>query len=285
MNEDKRKLYAMLSAPFTDEAIERTEGRVTGKGYDTTGIKYQYVVNRMNEVLGVGGWRTQQAITVREITTSKGRPAFDATCDITLQLGEWVDGKFVPWAETFATGGHQSVSESDAKKGSYTNALKKGAAMLGCGKQAYEGTLDDDNLPATETFQPQPPHSQSSAEQKPQPQAAPQPVSTYAQPREEASNPAPVQQYDQQHAEQHRSQPAANNTPSRNRLTSKQLAAIWALARKLNYQQSPFRQQVRLAFGCQPEFLSKTDASTLIGQLSQQASNGHSHPTGEHPEA
>ena len=57
---EKRKLYAALSAPFTDEAIERSDGRVTGKGYSTTGIKYQYVVNRLNEVIGIGSWRTQQ---------------------------------------------------------------------------------------------------------------------------------------------------------------------------------------------------------------------------------
>ena len=57
-NEEKKKLYAALSAPFPEEAIERTDGKLTGKSYSTTGIKYQYVANRLNEVLGVGGWRT-----------------------------------------------------------------------------------------------------------------------------------------------------------------------------------------------------------------------------------
>ena len=78
-NDERKKLYQALSAPFTEDAIERTEGRITGRGYDTSGIKYQYVVNRLNEVLGIGGWRTQQNIALREITTSKGRAAIDAT--------------------------------------------------------------------------------------------------------------------------------------------------------------------------------------------------------------
>ena len=47
-NEEIKKIYAALSAPFPEEAIERTDGRITRRGYSTTGIKYQYVVNRLN---------------------------------------------------------------------------------------------------------------------------------------------------------------------------------------------------------------------------------------------
>jgi hypothetical protein len=39
------------------------------------------------------------------------------------------------------------MTEGDAKKGAFTNALKKAAAMFGVGRQAYEGTIDDDNEP------------------------------------------------------------------------------------------------------------------------------------------
>src|SRR3954471_24497720 len=105
---DKKRIYKELAAAFTDEAIERSDGRVTGRGYSTTGIKYQYVVNRLNEVLGLGNWRTHREITVKPFTNIKGRPAFEATCDLVLELGEWLDGKFVPWAEALADGGHTS---------------------------------------------------------------------------------------------------------------------------------------------------------------------------------
>ena len=38
------------------------------------------------------------------------------------------------------------MTEADARKGSYTQAIKKSAAIIaGTGRQAYEGTLDDDN--------------------------------------------------------------------------------------------------------------------------------------------
>ena len=45
-NEDKKRVYAALATPFPEEAIERTDGRVTGRGYSTTGIKYQYIASR-----------------------------------------------------------------------------------------------------------------------------------------------------------------------------------------------------------------------------------------------
>lgn len=243
--EEKRKLYAALAAPFPEHCIQRTEGRVTGRGYDTTGIGYQHVVNRLNEVLGVGGWRAHRTVTVKEITRGNGRQAFEAVCDITMELGEWVDGNFVVFAESLADGGHVASLESDARKGSFTNALKKAAAMFGCGRQAYEGSLDDDHLP------PEPPGGVS--------------VSTLpTQSTQRPSPPAPLPA----------AAPRASNAP-RNRLSSKQLAAIWALGRKLGYEQQALRQFVKGKFGAQPEFLTREQASSLIGAMSEQAGNGH----------
>jgi hypothetical protein len=263
-SDEKKKIYAALSAPFSEEAIQRTEGRVTGRGYDTTGVGYQFIANRLNEVLGIGSWRTDQKLTVRETTTAKGRAAFDATCDVTLQFGEWVEGKFLPWAEAFSTGGHQSLSEADARKGAFTNGIKKAAAMMGCGKQAYEGSLDDDNVPSDgASFSAPVPQSRPAAVQQSQARQEQQPTPQQTQPRESAQQQAP------------------SNGNARNRLSSKQLAAIWALARKLNYNQADFRKQVRSQYNAQPEFLDKTAASDLIGRLSAKASNGGAHPAGE----
>ena len=250
-NEEKRKLYAALSAPFGDDAIERTDGRVTGRGYDTAGIKYQYVVNRLNEVLGLGCWRTEQMVKVRETTTSKGRAAFDATCDITLQFGEWVEGKFVTWAQVFATGGHQSLSEADARKGAFTNGVKKAAAMCGCGKQAYEGTLDDDNVPA-----------EGAARTEKQPRPAPR--SPKAPPASHQPVVAPT--------EPAKAAPPAS--PARGRTTPKQLAVIWSCMRKLGIEEATFRRQVVTRFGAEPEDLGPKVASELIGQLTAKANGG-----------
>jgi len=36
--EERRKLYVALAAPFPEEATERTDRAVMGRGYDSTGI-------------------------------------------------------------------------------------------------------------------------------------------------------------------------------------------------------------------------------------------------------
>ena len=148
MTEEKKKqIYAALSAPFPADVIQRTDARDTGKGYATSGIGYQFIVNRLNEVLGIGGFRVSRTLTVRETKTNSGRPSFEAIAEVQLALGEWVDGAFRPFGEAVGDGGHTSTSEADARKGAFTNGLKKAAALFGCGRQAYEGSLDDDNVP------------------------------------------------------------------------------------------------------------------------------------------
>lgn len=249
-HEEKKKIYGALAAPFPEDAIERTDGRVTGKGYSTTGLKYQYVANRLNEVLGIGGWRAHRTVTVKPVTTSKGRDAFEAICDITLELGEWTDGQFVVFAESLADGGHTAMSEADARKGAYTNAFKKAAAFFGCGKAAYEGTLDDDNVPADGGFE--------------QPAGG---VTITTLPQQRIGPPAPAVPVSQ----------AKPTVPSRNRLTSKQLAAIWAIGRKLGYEQQALRQMVKQKFNAQPEFLTRDQASALIGSMSNGSGHGAEH--------
>ena len=78
----KKARYKQLSQPFPEEAIERTDGRQTGKGYSTTGIKAQFIINRLNEALGIGGWRTHRKVVVKELTTSSGRTAYEAGCEL-----------------------------------------------------------------------------------------------------------------------------------------------------------------------------------------------------------
>jgi hypothetical protein len=54
----------------------------------------------------------------------------------------------VPIAEREGYGNHESKSPGDAKKGAHTNAFKKVVSGFGVGRQAYEGTLDEDYLDA-----------------------------------------------------------------------------------------------------------------------------------------
>ncbi len=67
-------------------------------------------------MLGIGGWRAHRAVTVKAVTTAKSREPFEATCDIALELGDWIDGQFAAGAESLADAGHTAMSEADARK-------------------------------------------------------------------------------------------------------------------------------------------------------------------------
>lgn len=166
----KKAIYEALSAPFPESAVQRTKGAETHKGYDTSGIGYQFVVNRINEVLGIGSFQSRKQTKVREFSRPNGKVAYEAVCDLTLQLGEYSNGHFLPFAEAISEGGHVSSNEADARKGAFTNAFKKAAAFFGAGRQAYEGTLDDDNLPGDEYS----PHKPKAKPQPTKPPAKPQ---------------------------------------------------------------------------------------------------------------
>lgn len=242
--DERKKIYAALAAAFSENCIQRTDGKLTGKGYSTSGIGYQFIVNRLNEVLGVGCFRAHRTMTIKEFTRSNGRPAVECVCDLTLEIGSFVDGQWVMIGEALADGSHQSATEGDARKGAYTNAFKKAAAFFGVGRQAYEGTLDDDNLPGEAASD-----------------MAPVVTVVRAQPQTTAplghsSSPTP--------------QSTTGSAAPRNRISSRQLSAIWSIARRLGHEQASFRSKVKAEFGKALEFLGKDEASTLITRL-----NGH----------
>lgn len=58
---------------------------------------------------------------------------------------------------------------------------------------------------------------------------------------------------------------AAPRTPDR--LTQKQLSAVWAIARRLGLSTEDMRVRCTSAYGVLPEFLSRADASALIAEL------------------
>jgi hypothetical protein len=77
-------------------------------------------------------------------------------------------------------------------------------------------------------------------------------------------------------------QPRPTPAPTRNRLTSKQLGAIGAIARKLGLDQPALRAATKQRFNAQPEFLTREQASQMINSLSQQARNGQDIPSEMH---
>jgi recombination DNA repair RAD52 pathway protein len=134
------------------EAVERAKKEVTRKGYDTTGYQYQYLVNVMNEVLGIDGWTfTFQFLKDGVSQTSSGRTMYEVTVATTVIIKD-KDTQ----AERTCAGGHISMAYADAYKGAITNSLKKTLALFGVGKKAYEGTIDEDYLPIPEATTPKP---------------------------------------------------------------------------------------------------------------------------------
>jgi len=138
--QQKPSLYSLLSADLPEEAVERAKKEITRKGYDTTGYQYQYIVNRLNDVMGVFGWSYEYSI-VKEFKGAfpNGTQFYDVTVEVKIILTE-----NETTISRVCIGGHRSVTYADALKGSITNGFKKTAAFFGVGKKAYEGTIDDD---------------------------------------------------------------------------------------------------------------------------------------------
>ena len=144
------ELKKSLQDVYGKEAVERTKKEITRKGYDTTGYGYQFVVNRLNEVLHKHGleWTTQDDIKLcREFPTKGGSINFEYAGKLSIMF---LDENRNVVASRHCFGGHQSRTHADAMKGAYTNALKKTAAMFGVGADAYEGTIDEDYRPVDE---------------------------------------------------------------------------------------------------------------------------------------
>ena len=95
---DLPAIYRDLCRELPLEAIQRTKGKETRKGYDTDGYGYQFCVDLLNEVVGFGHWR----IIAREAFCDEGeynngRKAFEVGYDVTVQLGNWTPANGGQW--------------------------------------------------------------------------------------------------------------------------------------------------------------------------------------------
>ena len=138
---DITKVYEELSLLLPKEAIQKADKAETKKGYSTTGFSSQYIVNRLNEVLGIDGWNADyKIIETSKGTFASGKPYTDLTVEtiITIYLKD-IDG--VVSLTRKAVGGHIASVYEDALKGAMTNSFKKTAALFGVGNQAYLGNF------------------------------------------------------------------------------------------------------------------------------------------------
>ena len=136
----EQSIFLSLSEKMPDEAIQRTKKGDTKKGYDTDGYGYQYIVDRLNAICR-DKWYFEWSIIHEEKGAYKsGAPFYDITVKVEIWVG--VEGK-----GRSCVGGHTSMTYADALKGAITNGFKKTAAFWGVGRDAYAGTIDDDNTP------------------------------------------------------------------------------------------------------------------------------------------
>jgi hypothetical protein len=143
---EKENIIKKLSEKISEEAIQRTKKDETKKGYDTDGYGYQYIVDRFNETCG-SEWGFEWKI-IKEIEGEyrSGAKFFEIVVDV----GIWVTNKACLRS---CAGGHISMSYADALKGAITNGFKKTAAFWGVGRDAYAGTIDDDNQPLPDSLE------------------------------------------------------------------------------------------------------------------------------------
>lgn len=130
MSELHREIYAQLSKKFPDEAITKDNSR----GFDLTSVKAQYVVERMNEVLGITGWSMAGDFSRDE----KGVLYTGILC---ITIGE---EKY-----HYEAVGFSAIKKNlgDSYKSARTDALSKAASWLGVANEVFKGNGNRDSLP------------------------------------------------------------------------------------------------------------------------------------------
>jgi hypothetical protein len=128
---DFKKLYEQFKADFPTEAYAKDNSR----GFELTTLKAQYIVERLNTVVGVNGW----GIVGEFIEKDSQGVLFLGQLNIftTNKEGETVVAHSVE-AIGFSS---NTKNIGDAYKGARTDALSKAASYLGIGNEMFKGNI------------------------------------------------------------------------------------------------------------------------------------------------
>lgn len=119
-------VYEKLKAPFPKEAYSTDSSR----GFDLTSLKAQYVVERLNEVLGIMNWTHG----------GEAKPQEDGSV---LYEGALIINVAGTTNKFYATGyAAKKKNIGDAHKGAKTDALCKAASQIGVGNDAFKGLIN-----------------------------------------------------------------------------------------------------------------------------------------------
>lgn len=121
---EARRIYGLLTAEFPEEALSIDDSR----GFDLTSVKAQYVIERLNEVLGYGEWNFRGTYE----RTDRG-VIFHGVLRI------WVHDR---WIE------HESIGYSadkknlgDTYKSARTDCMSKAASYFGVANSVFKGKI------------------------------------------------------------------------------------------------------------------------------------------------
>lgn len=130
-----------LNEPLPPEALKPHPT----KSYLST-IKSIYVIERLNQVFGVGGWKVVNEIIEKQVKekTSKDNKPYTETMVIVKSVFTTIDGNI--YIESF--GGNDNDDLGDAYKGACTDALTKIGSYLGIGADIWKDKQKAPNSPA-----------------------------------------------------------------------------------------------------------------------------------------
>jgi hypothetical protein len=142
-----QEIQEILKKPLPAEAIGK-HPRIEG----LSSIKAAYVLERLNEAFGTGGWDDRATIVDRSTRTEVWGAGTPKEKTVTLQVATvqlfFTVEKYGLHKENF--GGSDNVDLGDALKGARTDALTKIASELGVGLEIYKSGRESkaDDLPA-----------------------------------------------------------------------------------------------------------------------------------------
>jgi len=118
------EVAGLLSKPFPAEAMTTDNSR----GFALTSIKAQYIVERLNEVLGIDGWQHRGRFEkVEEGVLFHGELVLDNGGQGIMQLGTGFS--------------KDKKNVGDSYKSAKTDSLSKSASLFGVGNDVYKGKV------------------------------------------------------------------------------------------------------------------------------------------------
>lgn len=128
-NVNEFDVYQKLAAPFPMEAYSVDSSR----GFDLTSLKTQYIIERLNEVIGIMNWTFGGEFQEKE----NGVVYFGA---LILNINGKTQKQFAP--------GYSANKKNlgDTYKGAQTDSLSKCASRFGIGNEMFKGLINPDKV-------------------------------------------------------------------------------------------------------------------------------------------